>query len=69
MVVLSSVSDVLAVAFAEVARDTLVDALGELRSSPRPEEPGALDEVRLRLVLLDEIGDKLAAIADAEVRR
>ena len=69
MVVLSSVSDVLAVAFAEVARDTLVDALGERRSSPRPEEPGALDEVHLRLVLLDEIGDKLAAIADAEVRR
>lgn len=69
MVVLYSVSDVLAVALTEVARETLADALGEIQGCTGPGQPGALDEVRLRLLLLEEIGDKLAAIADRQASR
>ena len=65
MVVLLSVSDVLALALARVASETLTEALA-LAAAPAGSECGsALDEVRLRLALLEAVGAKLADIAQA----
>lgn len=63
--------EVLAHALAEAASEFLAEALTDLEHGADPDcgRLGALDEVRLRLTVLERIGGRLAEIADAADER
>jgi len=70
VVVLLSESDTLAIGLAQVARELLPEALSQLDQPPMPLRLSALEEVVLRLEVLERVGKQLLteAVAEGEVR-